>query len=153
MEFNCESCGALLNDSMARCPYCGTLIPGGAEREYMQKLDSIREDMDELHAVPGEAFKTELRRQGRRMRRIIAAAIVVALLLTGLFILQGRRYDRDNTADYIWSRENFPRFSELYESGEYDALYELVMQAMDEDRPIWDWEYCEEFFDYLEAQP
>ena len=153
MEFNCESCGALLKDSMARCPYCGTLIPGGAEREYMQKLDSIREDMEELCSVPEQSLKTELRRQGRRMRKIIAAATVVALLLAGLFVLQNRRYDRDNTADFIWSRENFPRFTELYESGEYDALYELVMQAMDEDRPIWDWEYCEEFFDYLEAQP
>ena len=153
MEFNCESCGALLNDSVARCPYCGTLIPGGAEREYMQKLYAIREDMEELCSVPEESLKTELRRQGRRMRKIILAAIIAALLLAGLFFLQSRVYDRDNTADYIWGRENFPYFTELYERGEYDELYALVMQAMDENRPIWDWEHCDEFFDYLEAQP
>lgn len=45
MNFNCTSCGAELDHGVARCPYCGTLIPGGAEKEYMEKLDSIREDM------------------------------------------------------------------------------------------------------------
>ena len=153
MEFNCESCGALLSEGMARCPYCGTLIPGGAEKEYMQKLDAIREDMEELSSVPEESLKAELRRQGRLMRSVIAAAVLLALLLAGLFFLQSRRYDRDNTADYIWSRENFPVFTRLYESGEYEELYELVLQAMEEDRPVWDWEYCGEFFDYMEAQP
>ena len=153
MVFNCRSCGAQLDESMARCPYCGTLIPDGAEKEYMEKLDDIREDMDSLHAVPGDSVRVEVRRQGRRLRGIIIAAVLAAAVLAGLFFLQSRRYGRDNTADYIWGRENFPLFSELYESGEYDELTELVLQAMEEDRPIWEWEYCDEFFDYLEAQP
>ena len=152
MNFNCTSCGAELDHGVARCPYCGTLIPGGAEKEYMEKLDSIREDMDRLNSVPGETVKAELRQQGRRMRRVIAATLVLIALLAGIFILQSRRYERDNTADYVWGRENFPRMTELYESGEYEALTELVMQAMDEDRPIWNWEYYEEYFEWLEEQ-
>ena len=153
MEFNCESCGAELNDSMARCPYCGTLIPEGAQREYMQKLENVRRGLDELQDLPQESVKAELRHQGRRMRKIILAALLLILILMGLFFLQSRSYERDNTADYVWGRENFPHMSQIYESGEYETLYELVMQAMDEDRPIWNWEYYDEFFELMEAMP
>ena len=85
MEFNCKSCGAQLNDSMARCPYCGTLIPEGAQREYMQKLENVRRKLDELHTLPQESVKAELRHQGRRMRKIILAALLfsAAALLRG----------------------------------------------------------------------
>lgn len=153
MEFNCESCGAVLGDSMARCPYCGTLIAEGAQREYMQKLENVRRELDALQDLPQESVKAELRHQGRRMRKIILAALLLILILMGLFFLQSRSYERDNTADYVWGRENFPHMSQLYESGEYEALYELVMQAMDDDRPIWNWEYYDEFFELMEALP
>lgn len=150
MNFNCKSCGAELNDSMARCPYCGTLIPGGAEKEYMSRLEDIREDMAELETLPRESVRKELRSQGRRLRRVIAAAVIIALALAAAFFVMDKRYERDNTADYIWGRENFPVMDELFEKGEYEKLEEMLSEAMEEDRPVWDWVYFDAFMEVME---
>jgi len=40
--------------------------------------------------------------------------------------------------------------SELYEAGEYEALAEKVNSAMEEDRSIWNWEYYDEYMQWLE---
>ncbi len=151
MSYNCLSCGAEINDSMPRCPYCGTMIAEGAQKEYMQKLSDIREDMEELGSVPAGEVRAEFRRQGRRMRRVIALAVLLTLLLAGLFLWQEKCRDRDNTADYIWENQNFPYMSGLYEAGDYEALLEPVLSAMEEDRSIWNWEYYDEYMRWLEG--
>ncbi len=150
MTYNCLSCGAEINDSMPRCPYCGTMIAEGAQKEYMEKLSDIREDMEALGSVPAGELRAEFRRQGRRMCRIITAAVIVTLLIAALFLWQESRWDRDHTADYIWENQNFPYLSELYEAGHYEALLEPVLSAMDEDRSIWNWEYYDEYTQWLE---
>ena len=149
---DCPNCGAVLDASLPRCPYCGTLFPEGAQREYMEKLHDIREDMEELGCVPGAGVKSELRRQGRRLRRIAAVTLAVSLLFALLFFLADKRWERDNTADYIWQHENYPYMTELYEEGRMEELKNFLFTAMDEDRPIWDWEYSDEFWERLENE-
>ncbi|MBQ2896069.1 MAG: hypothetical protein IJE26_05105, partial [Oscillospiraceae bacterium] len=114
MKLICPNCGAECGAALSRCPYCGTLFAEGAEREYMDKLHDIREDMAELAAVPGLGAKSELKRQGRRIRRVALLTALAAALLALLFLWQERRWERDNTADYIWQHENFPHMTELY---------------------------------------
>jgi len=148
----CPNCGALLEAGLPRCPYCGTLFAEGAEREYMASLHTIRHSMDALSAAPGVGVKKELRRQGRRIRRAALITLSLALLLALLFFLLDRRWERDNTADYIWQHENYPRMTELYEQGAWEELKDFVFTAMDEDKPIWDWEYSDEFWERLEEE-
>lgn len=153
MTFTCPNCGAVCDNTQPRCPYCGTLIPEGAQQEYMEKLSALREDMAELGAAPGAAVKAELRRQGRRIRRICTLLLAAAAILALLMFLQDKRWQRDNTADYIWQHENYPYMTELYEAGDFETLRDFCHTAMEEDRPIWDWEYCDEFFARLEEMP
>ena len=148
----CPNCGAVLSGTMPRCPYCGTLLAEGAQREYMEKLRDIREDMAELGEAPEREVQGELRRQGRRIRRVAAVCTAAALVLALLFFLQEKRWERDNTADYIWQHENYPYMSELYERGDWEVLKDFIFTAMDEDRPIWDWEYSDEFWERLENE-
>ena len=37
----CPSCGAHFAATEPRCPYCGTMYVPAAEREYMEKLDTV----------------------------------------------------------------------------------------------------------------
>lgn len=152
MKFICPNCGAVSEASLPRCPYCDTLIPEGAERAYMETLHEIREELEELGSVPKAGVKTELRRQGRRLRRTAAVCAAVVLIFALLFFWQEKRWERDNTADYIWQHENYPYMTELYEQGEWEALKEFIFTAMEEDRPLWDWEHYEEFWDRLEEE-
>ena len=44
----CSNCGAEINEKDAYCPYCGVMNARAAEREYMEKLEDIREDTERL---------------------------------------------------------------------------------------------------------
>ena len=44
----CSSCGAEFEDTLPKCPYCGSLNYKGAEAEYLGKLESMRQDMQQL---------------------------------------------------------------------------------------------------------
>ena len=37
----CSSCGAEFEDTLPKCPYCGSLNYKGAEAEYLGKLESM----------------------------------------------------------------------------------------------------------------
>ena len=47
----CPNCGASFSEDEPRCPYCGTLNPGGAEIEYLPRARSVIRDA-KLDAVP-----------------------------------------------------------------------------------------------------
>lgn len=148
----CRSCGAEVEECLPKCPFCDTFILQGAEQEYMDKLHQVREDMEDLKQIPEETVKQELKSQGRRIRRILIIAGIAAALLAGLFVWEDHRYDRDNKADYIWGQQNFPAMNELYENGKYEELEQLYYEALMDDKPVWNWEYYEEFSEWLEEQ-
>lgn len=152
MKFICSSCGAEIDDTMPKCPYCDTLIMKGAEAQYMEKLYDIQEDMEELKEIPFDVVEAEVKHQGRRMKKIIIIALIVILAFVVIFMFEEKKYDRDVTADYIWEQTNFPIMSELYENGEYEELEEMYYDALMDDKPVWNWEYYDEFSDWLDEQ-
>ena len=44
----CPNCGGTYSIEEPKCPFCGTLNPVGAEKEYMGKLRDIEEDTGRL---------------------------------------------------------------------------------------------------------
>lgn len=152
MKYICKNCGADIDDTMAKCPYCDSMIPKGAEIAYMEKLYDIREDMEELKEIPQEVVKEELAGQGKRIRKIVTITMIVAGIIAALIVWNEKRYDRNYTDDLIWEQENFPIMSEMYENQEYEELEEFYIKAMMENRPVWNWEYDEEFSEWMEEQ-
>ena len=75
--------------------------------------------------------------------------MIIAAFAVYLFI-QEKKYERDNTADYIWSKENLPAMTKMYENGELEELSVLYEAALKEDRPVWNWEYFDEYSEWLE---
>ena len=72
----CSSCGAEFDNDMAKCPYCGTMNYEGAEKEYLEKLEDVREDLDDLNEVPLEETKKEFKKQGRLIRKVDRKSVV-----------------------------------------------------------------------------
>lgn len=84
MKIRCRSCGAEFDDSLAACPYCGAENEKGAEKEYMDKLDDIHDDMSELSDDGIEQAAATTKKTGK----IIAiAAIVTVLLVVDIAVL------------------------------------------------------------------
>lgn len=152
MKFICRSCGAEIDDHMPKCPYCDTLIAKGAEKQYMDKLYDIHEDLEDLKEVPYDTVRQEVKYQGKRIKKIVIVTIVIIVAFAAYFMWQEKRYERDNTADYIWGQQNFPVMTEMYENGEYEALEEFYFEALMDDKPVWNWEYYDEFSEWMEEQ-
>ena len=146
----CSSCGAKVDSKLPRCPFCDTLLIEGAEAEYMDKLHKVRRSMEDLSQVPKGAVVSEVKKQGKRIRKIVIITAVIALALFALFLWQDRQYVRDNKADYIWGQQNFPVMNQMYEEGRLEELEEFYYDALMDDKPVWNWEYFEEFSAVLE---
>lgn len=146
---NCPSCGADYDDMLPKCPYCGSMNYKGAEAEYLDKLEDVRSDMEELGSVPEEETRREFRKQGRFFKIVLVIVAVLALLFGAWYWWVNWEPERDPQADYLWKQTNYPIFDELYEQGKYEELVELYIKAIEEEQPIFQWEHVEFCEDYI----
>ena len=117
---HCKSCGAEFEEDLPKCPYCGTLNYKGAEQEYLNKLENIREGMEDLQEVPEDEVKKEIKQRGKFIGKVI---LIIGILIIGLALLLywiNRSPERDRKEDYLWMQENFPIMDELYEDENYE---------------------------------
>lgn len=146
----CESCAAVYDDMLPECPYCGSTNYKGAEVQYLNQLEDVREDMEELEAVPVEETKKEFRKQGRFLVKVFVVIGIVILVLTAIYLLVeiDWGYDRDAKEDYFWKQENYPLMDALYESGDYAALAEFF--AEEKKNPTGAWEHSDFYYVYVD---
>lgn len=144
----CRFCGAEFDEMLPRCPYCDSTNYKGAEAEYLNKLEDVREDMDDLRQVPVEETKKSFLKNGKFVI-IVFAVVAVLLIALGIFTYwMEHQYERDEKADYLWKQENYPKLDQLYEEAKYDELMMLFSSEEYENAPVWDWEhylFCETY--------
>ncbi len=139
----CSGCGAEFADKLPKCPYCDLINYKGAEKEYLNKLEDVREDMGELAYVPEEAVKAEIKKQGHLLRRIIIIVFAVIMVCVGgnylyNIHLMGNKSEKEQ---FLWENENFPKFDALYEAGEYEELVAVIKEAFQGEYSIWEYEH------------
>ncbi|MCM1026216.1 MAG: hypothetical protein NC432_07255 [Roseburia sp.] len=145
----CESCGGRFDRDLAKCPYCGSINIEGAEKEYMKKLEDVRGELEDLDELPKEKLREAAKKQGRRLRIILAAAAVIFAAATAVLCYINRPGDRDYKAEYLWQQEHYPQLDALYESGEYDRMLELTAELLEEENAIlFEWKHYEFLRDY-----
>lgn len=139
----CSQCGAALPPGTAVCPYCGSAYAPEAEREYMRKLDEIREDLDDVGDAGLHASRKEIGRNSRKIALIVGGILAFAALLFLLFHVLESRENMDNRKEYAWRQEHLAELDRLFEEGEYDALVEAFESARDEGHDLYDWDHYE----------
>lgn len=72
----CSGCGAEYDATLPKCPYCDIINYSGAEAEYLNKLDDVREDMEELAYVPQESVKAELKSRDVWLERLSSSLLL-----------------------------------------------------------------------------
>lgn len=148
----CESCGAEFADNLPKCPYCGTLNYKGAEAEYMEKLQDVQENMEELGNVPQEA-KGAIVKKNKLVLKIIliVAGVCIALNVIISTVLDYRERKRTEREMY-WRLENYPILNDLYDRGEYEKMYEYYRNGEEYGGNMWTWahrDFCD-VYSYLE---
>lgn len=139
----CNSCGGEFEDNLPKCPFCGSFHYKGAEAEYLDKLEDIREDVEKLSQVPEEETRKEVQKQGHFLKKIFIVLGIFAVLMALFFLWENHRYERDTQEDYLWKRQNYPVMDALYEQGNYEELVDFYVEASDEDKPVYEWEHSE----------
>lgn len=142
----CPSCSAEYDDTLPKCPYCDTLNYKGAEAEYLDKLEDMRSDMEDLGNIPEQETKKEFAKQGKFLKKVLFGIGLCVILLTVLMVWTNREQKIDAKAEYSWKQENFPIWDELYENQEYSTLVEMYWEAAKIGMPYWDWkhgDFCE----------
>ena len=155
----CGSCGATFDEKLAACPYCDTTNIKGAETQYLDKLEDVREDLADLTDVPMTEVKKEVKKQTKFIIVTIGTILGILLLLVGISLfMKHKDGTRDLQADYIWQQENFPILEELYAQENYEEMVAFYGKAYEEDRPVNKWEHAgfcaamELFLDIEEAK-
>ncbi|MCR4897041.1 MAG: hypothetical protein K5891_09730 [Lachnospiraceae bacterium] len=83
----CKSCAAEFDANLVRCPYCGTAYAPAEEKEYMGKLEAVRED---LHQEIQKGDRRIGKKMGRTVRNILIVIGVILLLVFGVLWITAR---------------------------------------------------------------
>ena len=81
-QVKCFNCGAVHSVDDPRCPYCGALNPVGAEKAYMNELDDLKDETDQLAEDAEDDFGDNVQSNAKRI--VLIAIIAIAAAFTGL---------------------------------------------------------------------
>lgn len=153
----CLNCGASFSENAPQCPYCGRIYIPGAEKEYLDNLQKLREDLSEIEELSEAIYQNEIKKKTKKAGVIIAVMVVILLLGVGLFTGMDRLFSFQESEDEIkarilWERENFPTLDVWYEAGEYQKILDFMEDTYEEKGSSYsliEWEHYR-FIEYFE---
>lgn len=127
----CKNCGAVFDEQLEKCPYCGTMNRKGAYRSFRMTFAGIVDQMLGL--------RDEVNRSTSRMvlfaflRSLILIAVVI-----GLAFLTARtakvnyyndpEYDQEAYETIVWEDENLEKLDEAYEKDDIETIRSLYAE-------------------------
>lgn len=142
-KITCPSCGAQFEDTLAKCPYCGTMYYPAAEKEYMNQMEDLRGDVGELKTLPREETKKHFKNRVRFIWTVLIIFTAAAAVIGGLYLHNQRKEAQKAEEEYLWVREHIPELDSLYENGQYDAMADLYASWYYDSKPVWSWKHSE----------
>lgn len=151
----CPNCGAALDESVAKCPYCGSTNFPGAEKEYMKELHELHNDLEKLEEVPMDCFEDSIKKESVRAgKRIGISLLVVALLALGILLFlqfNDSQLQKKNAAQTAWERTAFPKMDAWYEEGNYDAVLDYIVTDEEAQKySIYNWKHSDFIWAYAD---
>ena len=143
----CNNCGAHFDDNLPNCPYCSALHYPGARKEYMEKLEDIKEDLDDLHETIPEVYASELKSQTQKVKKIILIIAGIFASFALLFLVKILFFniaDSGNQKEVLlFTKEAYPIADEFYAAGNYDGLLHFYQTSITENEyaDFYDWEH------------
>lgn len=150
----CPNCGGDFADWAPQCPYCGNMNYQGAEKQYMDQLETLRQDMGELPEASKEHYRKEVGGAVKKLLLPLTILVLAAAAIAALGVIwerhQEKKYEERYLRAYAWEKENFPRLDQWYEAEEYDKIADFSDQLWEEDSEFQmdDWEHSVFIIDY-----
>lgn len=141
---NCSNCGAKIVATSASCSHCGAMNYSGARREYMNELEGMRE---ELQDIGEEAQKNAGKKTVLQFFGILAIGTALMVIVIMWALSHPNRLERDTSMenDYydrlIWQDKYYPQLEEAYESQDFDTVLEIYRSKEAGNGAIYQWEH------------
>lgn len=158
----CLNCGASIDVTEPKCPFCGYINIPGAEEKFMQDLEQTQEDLSQIPKMQEEQIKKSFFKSSKVIWiTILIVALVLIFFVGGSFactkVLDSIFLtEYDTKAEMLWERENYPILDEMYEKGDYDGilafqdeLYEINYKD-NTNHGLYNWKHIS-FIDYYRA--
>ena len=141
----CKNCGGEYDDSLAKCPYCGTMHKAGAYRKFRKKIadliDSLLGLKEEVeHSVSRNIFFSLL-------KAVLTVCIILALALGVSFFYNtnyynDRKYDEERYADILWEEENLEKLNRAFAERDFKTVESLIYENT---RVTYSWEHYDAY--------
>lgn len=147
----CENCHAPISETLEKCPYCGAFNASGGEKRYMEQLYDLKDDVEELCAVPSREYRKEMGKIARLIRTALLIFAAAAAVMGIFFFCTRIPGDSEPSGEEIkarmlWERENFPVLDAMYEAGDYDGILEFEYESQEDGyHPLSNWKH----YDFL----
>ena len=127
----CKNCGASFEDTLAQCPYCGTMNKKGAYREFRKKISNV---IDSLLGLKDEVQRSV---SAIVLRSLLRSLIIVAVIVGLAFVcarfknvnyFNDKEYDQEVLEKITWLDDNLDRLNDAYEKGDYKAVEKIYYE-------------------------
>ena len=72
----------------------------------MEKLEGVREELEELDEIPAEELQAAVKKQVRRLWIVLLSVGAVILILAAVYFFVNQSDERDYKAEYLWQQEH-----------------------------------------------
>lgn len=132
----CTQCGASIQEKELKCPYCGAVNPFADEQKYMERLQKILRETEDLSEEPMRQYGRELKSHGKHTLKISLAIASVFLILAVVLLTIRLVHDRQDAASararLALEQKYIPQLEKLYEEENFEEVSRLLNQAYEE---------------------
>ncbi len=130
-KITCKNCGAVFNDDLEKCPYCGTMNKKGAYRNFRQKVSAV---IDQMLGLKGETHRSISK---GIFLSLIRSLIIVAVVILAAYLFSrtmnvnyynDKEYDEQALKQIVWIDENLDKLNEAYENEDFDTIEKLYYE-------------------------
>lgn len=127
----CKNCGALFDERLEKCPYCGAMNCKGAYWSFRMTFAGMVDQMLGLRDEVNQSTSRMVLFAFLRSLFLIAVVIGLAFLFARtarINYYSDQKYDQEAYETIVWEDENLEKLDEAYEKGDFKTIRSLYAE-------------------------
>ncbi len=140
-EIICSNCGGKFSEELDRCPFCQFINTPAAQKNYMDSLDRLKDEM--VNASESDNEMKEEAKKGLRVFVIILSIVIFVIILLVCLVkwiqMNERSWSSPEEIAYLEVLEQ--KMDAAYEKGDYDQLARDFIVAEDDGHAMYEYKH------------
>ncbi len=130
-QVTCKNCGAVFDETLEKCPYCGTMNRKGSYGSFRRKVAGMVDRMLGLRNEVNQSTGSIVLSAFLRSLIMIAAVIGLAFLFSRsarIGYYYDPKSDQEAYEKIVWEDENIDKLNEAYERNDFKTIRSLYAE-------------------------